>query len=89
MTAHPPDSDQDAPPPLEDGTYDVFIVNADDLPDGDSRTTALELTIVSGPQRGGTMALSAPSWLGEPVDLIGMPATLTVSDGQPSVRIDT
>ncbi len=75
--------------PLPDGTYDVFVVNADDLPTDGGRNTALELTVVSGTHRGGTMALTAPLWLGEPVDLIGMPATLTITDGCPKVRIDT
>lgn len=78
----------DSPSPLPDGTYDVFVVNADDLPNDAGPTTALELTIVSGTHRGGTMALTAPTWLGEPVDLIGLPATLTVRGGAPSVRID-
>lgn len=79
----------DEPTPLPDGSYDVFVVSADDLPTAGGRSTALELTIVSGEHRGGTMALTAPTWLGEPVDLIGMPATLTVMSGSPSVRIDT
>lgn len=85
----PPNDPLDSPAPLPDGTYDVFVVNADDLPTDGGRSTALELTVVSGPQRGGTMALTTPSWLGEPVDLIGMPATLTITGGHPRVRIDT
>ncbi len=79
----------DGPTPLPDGIYDAFVVNADDLPTSGGRSTALELTVVSGEHRGGTMALTTPTWLGEPVDLIGMPATLTVTEGSPSVRIDT
>ncbi|MCP4434060.1 MAG: hypothetical protein GY812_00985 [Actinomycetia bacterium] len=82
-------SDDDRPPPLPDGAYDVFVVNADDLPTDGGTTTALELTITSGEHRSETMALTAPTWLGEPVELIGMPATLTVADGAPSVRIDS
>lgn len=75
--------------PLPDGTYDVFVVNADDLPTEDGPSTALELTIVSGAHRGGTITLTAPQWLGKPVELMGMPATLTIEHGSPSVRIDT
>lgn len=74
--------------PLPDGTYDVFVVNADDLPTAGGATTALEMTIVSGEFRSETLALTAPHRLGEPVDLIGMPATLTIEAGNPSVRID-
>lgn len=78
----------DSGSPLPDGSYDVFVVNADDLPGRDGMTTALELTVVSGGHRSETMALTAPVRLGEPVDLIGLPATLTIIDGSPSVRID-
>ena len=74
--------------PLPDGSYDAFVINADDMP-GREVTTALELTITSGDFRSETMALTAPTRLGEPVDLIGMPATLTILDGSPSVRIDS
>ena len=80
--------DDDRPSPLPDGSYDVFVVNADDLPTTGGTTTALELTITSGEHRSETLALTAPSRLGEPVELIGMPATLTITDGAPSVRID-
>lgn len=79
----------DGAPPLPDGTYDVFVLSADDLPVEDGRSTSLDLTVVSGMHRGGTMALTAPGWLGEPVELIGMPATLTITDGCPTVHIDT
>lgn len=74
--------------PLPDGVYDVFIVDADDLPGTEGPTTALELTVVSGDHRSETMALTAPARLGEPVDLIGLPATLSILGGAPSVRID-
>lgn len=79
---------QDSASPLPDGTYDVFVVDADDLGTAGGATTALELTITSGEHRSETMALTAPVRLGEPVDLIGLPATLTIQDGTPSVRID-
>ncbi len=74
--------------PLPDGIYDAFVINADDLPTTGGATTAIELTITSGEHRSETMAVTAPVRLGEPVDLIGMPATLTIADGRPSVRID-
>lgn len=81
-------SDPERVSPLPDGSYDAFVINADDL-DGAEVTTALELTITSGDFRSETLALTAPTRLGEPVDLIGMPATLTVLDGYPSVNIDS
>ena len=85
MTVHDP---EDSPAPLPDGSYDVFVVNADDLPTAGGSTTALDLTIVSGEHRAETFALTAQVRLGEPTDLIGLPATLTIDAGAPSVRID-
>lgn len=80
--------DSDPLAPLPDGDYDVFVIGAEDLPTDGGETTVLELTITSGEHRSMTFALTAPVRLGEPVELIGMPATLTVSAGVPSVRID-
>ena len=76
---------------LPDGTYDVFVVDADDAPpgqDGGPPGTTLDLTVTSGPHKAETLVLRSTTWLGDPIDLIGMPATLTVSLGVPSVRID-
>ena len=74
--------------PLPDGTYDVVVVDADDLATAGGTSTALELAVTSGEHRGGTLALTAPHRLGEPVELIGLPATLTVVGGHPRLRID-
>ncbi len=79
-TLHPVD---DAP--LADGTYDAFVVDADERPDGG---TALELTITAGEHKGRVLAMSSPSSMGDPIDLLGMPATIVVTDGSPAVRID-
>jgi len=81
-------NDDDLPAPLPDGAYDAIVINADDLPTEGGTTTVIELTITSGAHRSLTFALTAPVRLGEPTDLIGMPATVTVTGGEPSVRID-
>jgi hypothetical protein len=70
---------------LTDGTYDAFVVDAEDAPGGG---TALELTITAGEHKGMVTSLRSTGSLGDPIDLLGMPATLTVTDGVPSVRID-
>lgn len=70
---------------LDDGTYDVFVVDATDTDDGG---TALELTITTGEHKGRVVALASASPLGDPIDLLGMPATLSVAMGVPSVTID-
>jgi hypothetical protein len=76
---------------LPDGTYDVFIVDAEDAEPADGAHTpgtTLDLTVTSGPHKAETLMLRSTTWLGDPIDLIGMPATMTVALGIPSVRVD-
>lgn len=77
-------------PLLPDGTYDVFVVDAvvDAAEDG-ARVVHLDLTIVSGAHKGEMLRVSARGMAGEDYELMGMPGTLTVDDGVPSVRLDT
>jgi hypothetical protein len=70
---------------LPDGTYDAFVVDAEDTPEGG---TVLELTITAGEHKGMVTSLRSGVSLGDPIDLLGMPATLTVAGGVPSVHID-
>jgi hypothetical protein len=70
---------------LDDGTYDAFVVDAADT---DGGGTVLELAITTGEHKGRVLTLSSDSRLGDPVGLMGLPATLTVAMGVPSVRID-
>ena len=70
---------------LDDGTYDAFVVDARDAPSGG---TVVELTITAGEHKGMVMTLTSDVALGDPIDLLGLPATLTVALGVPSVRID-
>ena len=73
---------------LTDGTYDAFVVDATVTVDGDARTTMFELTIVAGERKGEVVTITSTGLRGSEFDLIGMPATLTVTDGAPTVRID-
>ena len=70
---------------LGDGAYDALVVDAEDRGDG---AVAVELTIVAGPAKGEVVALVSSGWSGDPLDLLGVPATLTVRDGEPSVRFE-
>ena len=72
-------------PVLDDGAYDAFVVDATDTPDGG---THLDLTITVGEHKGLVLSIASSSSLGDPIDLLGMPATITVAFGSPSVRID-
>ena len=71
------------------GTYDAFVVDAVvDTTDDGTRVTTLDLTIVAGERKGEVVTVTAGGLRGSEFDLIGMPATLTVTDGAPAVRID-
>ncbi len=74
-----------ADPLLVDGTYDAFVVDAVDRHEGG---TSLELTITTGEHKGRVITLSSSTSLGDPIDLLGMPATVVVDGGAPTVRID-
>ena len=73
---------------LPDGEHDAFVIDVHDATDGGRRTQRLELTGIAGEAKGSVVAVLVDSPLGDQVDLIGMPATITVRDGEPSVAID-
>ncbi len=81
----PPDPPVEGVPLLDDGDYDAFVFDAEDLSGGGTR---LDLTITVGEHKGRVLSIASSSRLGDPVDLLGMPATITVAFGSPSVRID-
>jgi hypothetical protein len=83
-----PDSAPDGasgPPLLEDGAYDALVVDVDPSA-GDS--ARLDLTIVAGRHKGEVVGVRASGLAGDPMDLLGMPAVLVVTNGQPSVAFD-
>lgn len=70
---------------LEDGRYDAIVFDADEAPDG---AITVELTVLSGDHKGEVVALRADGFEGDPIDLLGIPATITVAGGSPSVRFE-
>jgi hypothetical protein len=73
------------PHPLADGTYDALVVDAEA---GDDGTVAVELTIVAGEAKGEVVTLRARGLAGDPLDLLGLPVTITVRAGAPAVRFE-
>ncbi len=74
---------------FDDGTYDAIVVDAAaGVADDGTAVMHLELTILAGPRKGEIVAIAATGLPGTEIDLLGMPATVTVSAGQPSVRLD-
>jgi hypothetical protein len=70
---------------LDDGMYDALVVDATPR-DGDG--VSIELTVVAGPAKGEVVAVLARGLAGDPLDLLGVPATLTVAGGVPSLRLE-
>jgi hypothetical protein len=72
--------------PLPDGTYDVFVVDAIEDPNDDA--VQLELALTRGPDKGEVVRLRARHLRRDAVSLLGLPGTLTVTDGAPSLALD-
>ena len=70
---------------LPDGRYDVLIVDAHADDDG---TVHVEATVTSGAHKGDVVAIRGRFPGTDELDLLAAPATLVVSDGQPTVTLD-
>ena len=70
---------------LADGTYDGIVVDAIDVGDG---VLVLELTILAGPNKGELVSVQARGLGRDPIDLLAVPATITIADDQPSVALE-
>jgi len=70
---------------LEDGSYDALVVDATPADDG---SCSVELTILAGPHKGEVVAVRRSGLADRALDLLGIPATLTVADGVPTVRFE-
>jgi hypothetical protein len=70
---------------LEDGTYDALVFDADEAEAGG---VAVELTILSGEHKGEVVSVVSAGWRGDALDLLGIPATLTVTEGKPQVTFE-
>jgi hypothetical protein len=64
---------------LHDGTYDAFILDAEQRDDG----VALECAITSGTARGDVINIVTSSFVArDPLSLVGLPCTLIVRDNE-------
>jgi hypothetical protein len=69
---------------LDDGTYDAIVVDADEATDG---TLRCEVALLGGDHKGDVVAV-ASSLRRDPLDLLAMPVTLVVHDGEPRLILD-
>ena len=70
---------------MPDGRYDVFIVDAETI---DETTMRVEIALVSGEDKGDVIAMRGPHLARDPIELLGLPATLIVRDGVPRLEVD-
>jgi DnaJ-class molecular chaperone len=70
---------------LEDGSYDAIVVDAAEADDGSAR---VELTIVAGTHKGEVVTVRGEGMGDRALDLLGVPATITVHHGTPHVRFE-
>lgn len=68
---------------LDDGTHDALVIDAADK--DDDGCFDVELTLTTGDRKGEVVAIRTNAWSGDPIELLGVPATITVTDGEPHV----
>ena len=68
---------------LEDGMYDVVVLEARE---DDNATLHLQLAVSSGAHRGEVVHVTAKGLQRSWIDVLALPATLEVRDGEPTVR---
>jgi hypothetical protein len=71
---------------LADGTYDAIVVDAEASADGAG--LRLDLTILTGPHKGEVVSMRATGLGVDELEVLALPATLTVLAGEPSVVLD-
>jgi hypothetical protein len=69
---------------LRDGTYDAIVIDAERDEDG----VRLELTITAGPNKGEVVAVRATHVTMDPVDVLGIPARVVVTNNTPRVELE-
>jgi hypothetical protein len=73
--------------PLRDGTYDVFIVDVRE-DEENIAMTRFEVVITSGEHKGEVVRVRAERLTRDATSLMGLPATLVVSEGAPQLSFD-
>ncbi len=69
---------------LDDGTYDAIVFDVDE----DDAGITVELTILGGDRKGEAVSVRSPDFTGDALDLLGIPATITVEGGVPRVAFE-
>ena len=70
---------------LDDGEYDVIIVDTENI---DARTLRIDVALTSGPLKGDVVSIRAVDLARDAIDILGIPATLSVVDGVPRLHFE-
>ena len=70
---------------LTDGRYDVFVVDA--VADGPA-ALRLEVTVLEGEHKGEVVSVRAEGLACDELEALGLPGTLTVADGEPTLVLE-
>ncbi|MBW3669084.1 MAG: hypothetical protein KY443_07715 [Actinobacteria bacterium] len=70
---------------LDDGTYDVLVIDARE---GDDDVLHVELAVVSGARKGEVVHLSGPRRNRDATSVLGLPATLRVDGASLRLSFD-
>ena len=76
---------------LDDGTYDVLVVDAElgeDPDDGGRAPLLVDLAVLAGPHKGELITVAAHGIDRDPLDLLAVPGTVVVTDGQPHLTLE-
>lgn len=71
-------------PGLDDGTYEVVVIDAQEDDDG---TLHLDLAVVTGAHKGDVVHLSGRRRERDATTLLGLPGTVRVHDGTPRLTL--
>ena len=69
---------------LADGVYDAIVVDAE----RDEEGVTLELTITAGPNKGDVVAVRATNLTMDPINAVGIPARIVVTNNSPRVELE-
>jgi predicted RNA-binding protein with TRAM domain len=73
-------------PALDDGVYDVLIVDAQEV--GDGGVVKVELVVITGAHKGEVVPLRVTHFDGDLTTMLGLPGVLTVTNGTPSFALE-
>ena len=72
---------------LPDGTYDAFVLDAHPVEGERTGAVRVEITITAGTSKGAVLVVIGDAGGDDAVDLLGVPATLVVTGGEPRLLL--